>query len=123
MLSIALFFAVIFGCKQLANSEPRFSGKPNGPVAPIGELQDRQNRPTMVYLQGRAIALAPFSQGGAYLLQDPTGEIWVVTQQDLPAQGQEVAISGQVEYRSVAIEGQEFGELYIRELKQLNPNK
>lgn len=123
LLPIALVLVVALGCEQLANSEPRFLGKLNGEISPIGEVQNQTQNSPKVNLQGRAIALAPFSQGGAYLLQDSTGEIWVTTQRDLPAQGEEVAIAGQVEYRSIAVEGQEFGEVYVRELKQLTPKK
>lgn len=122
-MPIALLATIALGCEQLANSEPSFVGKPGTTVDPIGELQRSTSRQSAVYLRGRAISTAPFAQGGAYLVRDRTGEIWVIAEQNLPNPGDEVAIAGQVEYRSIAIEGQEFGELYVRELEQFKPKK
>ncbi|HIK28757.1 MAG: hypothetical protein N3E45_12860 [Oscillatoriaceae bacterium SKW80] len=89
------------------------------PVTPISELQQARDANTTVYLKGTVGSLAPFLEGGAYQLQDATGSIWVVTDGALPAQGDIVKIKGNVTYQSIPIAGKELGEIYIKEIEQL----
>ncbi|MBE9117891.1 hypothetical protein IQ249_18495 [Lusitaniella coriacea LEGE 07157] len=98
----------LLGCTPLANS--------NVSISPIQTVQQQQeNRRTQVYLKGEVVQVAPFLQGGAYLLQDETGKIWVLREGDLPQVGDVVEIAGQTQYQSVPIENREFGEVYIQE--------
>jgi hypothetical protein len=78
------------------------------------------NRGTNVYLKGKVTASAPLLGSGAYQLEDKTGKVWVLTNEKLPQQGEEIAIEGQVEYQEISIEQRNMGELYIVQVKQLD---
>ncbi|PSO94765.1 MAG: hypothetical protein BRC46_04225 [Cyanobacteria bacterium QS_6_48_18] len=56
---------------------------------------------------------------GAYYLQDTTGQIWVLTEESLPQEGDKVVVQGEVKYQSIPIDEQNMGEVYVREIKQL----
>lgn len=107
------------GC---SNSAPLglsgLSSSAGGNVTKIGTIQQNQNAAT-VYLQGRVINRAPFLTNGAYKLEDATGTIWVLTNQALPNIGDEVTLVGQVQFQSIPIGGQDLGEIYVQEKRQL----
>jgi hypothetical protein len=109
----------LLGCSQLTNltrspiAEHFFSTQ-------IGDLEPTKNIDANIRLKGKITSVAPFLKGGAYQLEDSTGKIWVTTATKLPAKGEEVAIEAKVQYQSIAIENQEWGEIYAIELKQ-NP--
>ncbi|HEY9652200.1 MAG TPA: hypothetical protein V6C95_16170 [Coleofasciculaceae cyanobacterium] len=109
----------LVGC---SNSVPLglsgLSSSAGGNVTKIGTIQQNQNAAT-VYLQGRVINRAPFLTNGAYKLEDATGTIWVLTNQALPNIGDEVKIVGQVQFQSIPIGGQDLGEVYVQEQRQL----
>jgi hypothetical protein len=109
----------LVSCKLLANLGFAFPDQSNA-LTPIAELKNHQNTGSTVYLQGKVSHQAPFLGSGAYQIQDNTGKIWVITYQQLPQLGKEVLIEGQIEYESIPIDGQEMGELYILEVKQLD---
>ncbi|MFW6359398.1 MAG: hypothetical protein ACOC0N_09345 [Chroococcales cyanobacterium] len=85
----------------------------------IRELKQSQMAGETVYLKGQVRSIAPFVDSGAYLLEDTTDNIWVMTSESLPKRGDEVLIRGQVDYESISIGGQEMGEVYVQELEQL----
>lgn len=86
----------------------------------IGEIQQKRDVNSTVYLQGKVEKRAPFlGAGGAYQLQDATGSVWVITNKTLPNQGDEVSIKGSVNYESIPVAGLELGEVYIKEQEQL----
>lgn len=116
---LPLLLGGLIGCNQLANSGFAFPGRGNLPLTQIGELQQQQNGDSIVYLKGKVGRGAPFLGSGAYQLQDPTGTVWVLTDESLPSQGDEVLIKGQVEYQSIPFGEQELGEFYLVELEQL----
>lgn len=89
------------------------------PITPISELQQARDANSTVYLKGTVRSLAPFLEGGAYQLQDATGSIWVVTEHTLPAQGETIKIKGNITYQSIPVAGKELGEIYIKEIEQL----
>jgi hypothetical protein len=91
----------------------------NPPLVQVNQLPE-QNRQTTVYLRGKVGNQAPFLGNAAYQLQDSTGTVWVLTNGKLPKPGEEVVIRGQVEYESIAIGGQDLGEVYILELEQIS---
>lgn len=92
-------------------------------VTPIKKLQSLENPGTLaersVYLQGRVGHEVPLLGGQAYQLQDQTGTIWVVTASTELSPGDEVLIEGIIQYESIPIAGQEWGEVYVREREQL----
>ncbi|HBB34183.1 MAG TPA: hypothetical protein DDZ80_28160 [Cyanobacteria bacterium UBA8803] len=94
-------------------------GDRNVNVTKIGDIQPDRQANTVVYLHGKVANLAPFLSAGAYQLQDATGKIWVLTNQTLPNVGDEVAIEGQLQFQSIPISGQEFGEVYVQEQQLL----
>ncbi len=87
------------------------------PTTPIANII--QNRPVgeTVRVQGQVMKLAPFLGGGAYQLQDSTGQIWAIvsTKRELPKIGTEKTVSGIVQYQSIPVQNQEFGEVYLEE--------
>ncbi|HEY9604742.1 MAG TPA: hypothetical protein V6C85_24270 [Allocoleopsis sp.] len=91
----------------------------SGNVMKIGDLQKRQKTEDRVYLQGQVTNRAPFLTNGAYRLQDSSGAIWVIADQNLPNVGDEVTIEGQLHYQSIPIGGQDLGEVYVLEQKQI----
>ncbi len=91
----------------------------NVPVTSISELQQARDANSTVYLEGTVGSRAPFLGAGAYQLQDATGSIWVLTDRTLPLQGEEVKIKGNVAYQSIPVAGKELGEVYIKEIEQL----
>ena len=94
----------------------------NVPIQEIETIQQEEKIGKTVYIQGEVKQQAPFLSRGAYKLQDQTGAIWITTEQNLPTVGQEIVIKGQVNYQSIPIDEQDWGEVYIEELRQLgNP--
>ena len=88
-------------------------------VSPIGDVKGNWEKYSTVYLEGQVRKRVLFLVSSAYLLEDDTGNIWVVTTATPPNEGQPVVIKGQVKYQSIPISGKELGEVYIEEQKQL----
>lgn len=111
----AIASALLLGCQgfSLGNAPT----VPTSSIQEIRQLQDRET--TAVYLKGQVVRQAPFLRGGAYLLQDGTGQIWVVTEGSLPTTGDEIVIQGKPEYQAISVGGQDLGEVFVRELEQL----
>jgi hypothetical protein len=76
-----------------------------------------------VYLRGQVGDRAPLINAQVYELQDSTGKIWVLTDKSTPKTGDRVYIKGQVKFEKIQEEGLEFGEAYIEEQEQLDPNQ
>jgi hypothetical protein len=103
---LTLGVAAIFGCDR---------GKS---VMEIGQIK-QNDRGSIVYIQGKVRSQAPFLGSTAYQLEDRTGKIWILSDRAIPTQGAEILVEGKVEYESILLGQQDFGELYILELKQL----
>lgn len=88
-------------------------------VSRIGDVKGNWEKYSTVYLEGQVRKRVPFLDSSAYLLEDDTGNIWVVTTATPPNEGEPVVIKGQVKYQSIPISGKELGEVYILEQKQL----
>jgi hypothetical protein len=58
---------------------------------------------------------APLLDAGAYLLQDETGEIWVISDDGLPEAGESLQVQGTLEQREILINQQDYGERYLQE--------
>ncbi|MCT7983166.1 hypothetical protein NG796_07655 [Laspinema sp. A4] len=109
--SLSLMIAGLWGCTNLLKSGVG--------VTDIERIQSDWQDQDTVYLKGTVENLAPFLESGAYQLQDDTGTIWVMTHSPLPNVGDRLVMKGQVTYQSIPIAGQELGEVYIKELEQL----
>ncbi|MGQ4647437.1 hypothetical protein [Lyngbya aestuarii] len=92
-------------------------------VTPINQLQGNRDATPTVSVLGQVTKLAPFLETGAYQLQDATGNIWVLTNQEAPQVGDQLLIRGQLQFQSIPIGGQELGEVYIQELKRIEQRK
>ncbi|MBZ8179477.1 MAG: hypothetical protein SAL07_23605 [Oscillatoria sp. PMC 1051.18] len=115
---LSLLLALLVGCSQ--NFGVTFPGERRLALTQIGELDLPTNyEDTTVYLKGQVISVAPFLESGAYLLQDTTGTIWVVTKETIPDRGDIVLIQGKLVYESIPIGEQELGELYVQQEQQL----
>ena len=94
----------------------------------VTTVRDVQNYPqrnwltSTVYLQGQVSDRAPLINAQVYQLQDSTGKIWVLTDKATPKVGDRVYVKGQVRYEKIPIGGQDFGEAYIEEQEQLDPD-
>ena len=91
-------------------------------VTNIGDIQQKRQVDSEVYLRGKVENRAPFVGNAAYQIQDSTGKIWILTKQALPQLGDEVLLKGEVRYKSITLKGlagQDLGEVYVEELKQL----
>lgn len=95
------------GCQQLTKT----------PVA-IAKIAQKQTG-VKVYLQGKVIQQAPFLDSRAYQLQDATGSVWIVTNQNLPQPGEQILIQGEIQSDMIFIAQQALNEIYIMELKQV----
>lgn len=111
---LPLLAVSLVGCNQLSPL-----GHAMAEITPIGELKySAEGNPT-VKIRGQVGERAPFLDSGAYILQDTTGSVWVRTSQRLPEKGQELLIEATLGYQSIALENQEFGGLYLTEVRQI----
>ncbi|TRU85377.1 MAG: OB-fold nucleic acid binding domain protein [Microcystis novacekii Mn_MB_F_20050700_S1] len=110
----------LFGCSTLADlgiAVP-YIGTP--PLTAIEQLQEKP-KGTLVYLRGTVSNYAPFLTGGAYLLQDGSGKIWIRTNSNkLPRQGQEIVIKGKIDFEAIPQGSQTVNEMYVLELEQMD---
>ena len=84
-------------------------------VTPIREIKPKQDNQDTVYIQGKVEKQVPLIKKWAYQINDSTGKIWVITNQNNVRQGKEIVIKGKVRYQSIPLAGQEFGEVYVEE--------
>jgi hypothetical protein len=87
-------------------------------VTKISDIKD--SKQGTLYLQGQVATRAPFLEAGAYKLQDATGAIWVISKQTVPNVGDEVVIKGQLQFKSVPVNGQELGEVFVQQEEELS---
>lgn len=97
-------------------------------VQDVRENPQRNWFTSTVYLRGQVSDRVPLINAQVYQLQDGTGKIWVLTNKASPKVGDRVYIKGQVRYEKILItgqdqdNGQDFGEAYIEEQEQLDPD-
>ena len=93
-------------------------------VTSVDRIEKNWQKYSKVYVRGTVKQVVPFVGNAAYELEDSTGNIWVFTSTiPAPKSGEEVLIQGQVKYQSIPISGQEFGEVYIEQVKRLELNE
>ncbi len=74
-----------------------------------------------VYVEGEVLRQSPLLNGIAYEIQDSTGRIWIQTQRRDVVLGDRVHVQGQLRRHEAAIGGLDFGDVYLEELKQVEP--
>ena len=118
IFTVGLFCILITGlyaCGQEGKSGINLQNLTIGAnVTPIQKITP-QNKDTTVYIQGKVEKTAPLIQRKAYQINDSTGKIWVVTNQGNFQIGEQVVLKGNVQYQSIPLAGQEYGEIYLEE--------
>lgn len=104
--AIAGLMAVLLGCGQVP---PMIDD--TEAIATI----ERQKAGHIAKFRGNVAEVAPFLKGGAYLLTDDSGEVWVIAAAQLPEVGERLKVEGEIVYAKIAIAEQEFGEVYLSE--------
>ena len=110
----------LIGCHNSTNLGFEFT------VSKIALVKESNDTNSQIYLEGKVIKTAKFLDGGAYLLEDGTDEIWVYTQEELPMPGNSILIQGQLKFQSILTEDEELrqvGDFHVVELKQIELDK
>lgn len=110
---LSIVIVGLVGCQQLKDFGIR-----TFLLTPISAIEQKKDG-AEVYVEGNVIHKAPFLGSGAYQLEDNSGSVWIVTTAPLPPIGEEVRIRGKVQYESLPLAEQDWGEFYILELKKL----
>ncbi|PSO77882.1 MAG: hypothetical protein BRC40_01290 [Cyanobacteria bacterium QH_8_48_120] len=97
---LLLLVGILTGCSQ---SGITLSNRENIDFTAIEELQQSERGDKIIYLRGKVSSRASFLDSGAYYLQDTTGQIWVLTEESLPQEGDKVVVQGEVKYQSIPI--------------------
>ncbi|UKP00419.1 hypothetical protein [Nostoc sp. UHCC 0870] len=84
-------------------------------VTAIQKIKATPDKQGNVYIQGKVERKVPLLKHRAYLINDSTDQIWVVTNQSNFQEGESVVIKGKLLYESIPIADQEFGEVYLEE--------
>jgi hypothetical protein len=88
-----------------------------GTITKVRDVQKNKNH-FAVNVQGKVGAQAPLMGGVlAYEVKDDTGSIWVVTADQVPAQGTSVVVRGTVRFQKIQIEGQDQSAVYLEQQK------
>jgi hypothetical protein len=109
----------LFGCSTLADLGIAVPYIGDTPVTAIEQLQEKP-KGALVYIKGTVGDSAPFLAGGAYLLQDASGKIWIRTNNKLPRKGEEIVIRGKIDLQSIPQGSQSINEVYVVELEQMD---
>ncbi|MBW4637362.1 MAG: DNA-binding protein [Gloeocapsa sp. UFS-A4-WI-NPMV-4B04] len=88
-------------------------------ITNISDIKPQQDNNATVYLQGKVAHHVPLLGWQMYQLQDPSGKIWVLTDQKDLQLNDKVLIKGNVHYQSIPLAGKDFGEAYVRQQQQL----
>ncbi len=113
------FLITLVSCGNQAASESARSGGMGEIVIPtttsILEVQKTADRNSVVTVKGVVGDRVPILEGTVYELQDSTGKIWVLTQKQPPEPGQELTITGNLRFKSIPLNGQEQGSVYVEQ--------
>ncbi|MCF4968321.1 hypothetical protein [Nostoc sp. CMAA1605] len=111
-----LLMLLLCGCGALNSSNlqgNKFGFGSN--VTEIKTIQAKREKLGTVYVQGKVERKVPLLQRQAYLINDSTGKIWIVTNQHNVKEGESFVMRGKILYQSIPIANQEFGEVYLEE--------
>lgn len=116
-LGITLFTLLVFAsCVPLHVSDLQGNNLIFGKnVTPIQRIKATQDKQGIFYIQGKVERKVPLLDRRAYLINDSTGKIWVLTDQSNFREDDAVVIKGKLLYQSIPIADQEFGEIYLEE--------
>jgi hypothetical protein len=110
----------LFGCSTLADLGIAVPYIGDPPLTAIEQLQEKP-KGALVYLRGTVSNYAPFLAGGAYLLQDGSGKIWIRTNSNkLPRKGEEIVIKGKIDFEAIPQGSENVNEVYVVELEQMD---
>ncbi len=111
----------LLGCASTGNVpiEMNLSLMAQPAVMPISEISQQPSSEQTVVLRGRVTQRVPLLETQVYELEDTSGKIWVLTREEMPQLDQELTIEGQLRFKSIPIEGQELGSVYVEEVKRL----
>lgn len=101
----------------MADLNPLARDRPH-PLAQVNQWA-KAGKSQKVYVKGEVLRLSPLLNGLAYEIEDETGRIWIQTQRRDVSLGETVHIQGQLRRRDVSVAGQDFGEAYLEELRQV----
>ncbi|MFE4106426.1 hypothetical protein [Almyronema epifaneia] len=107
------------GSNPIANLAVPKPVRLNGQVKAIADVHNHPLPEHPIYLQGKVQQQVPLLDGWVYQLQDETGLIWIVTQTNQPALGDEILIKGQVRQENIRVVNEDLGERYIEEIEQI----
>ncbi len=113
------FLVTLVSCGNQAAYESTKTGNTGEIVIPkttsILEVQKTADRNSVVIVKGVVGDRVPILNGTVYELQDSTGKIWVLTQKQPPNSGQELTITGNLRFKSIPLNGQEQGSVYVEQ--------
>ncbi|BAZ07118.1 hypothetical protein NIES3974_37810 [Calothrix sp. NIES-3974] len=113
---IVLTSTVMLGaCGSITGSGINMIGANVTPIRDLSSDLIPNQEQTTVYVQGKVIQRVPLVKKYAYQIDDNTGKIWVLTEQNNLKVNSQVVIKGQLRYQSISFEGQNFGEIYLEE--------
>ena len=129
LLLCCLGFAAISGCTPLDQESSAFrlwiADLPNPfdldrprPLARVTRYA-KAGKAKKVYVEGEVLRLSPLLTGMAYEIQDATGRIWIQTQRQNVSLGETVHVQGKLHRRDASVEGEDFSEAYLEELRQV----
>ncbi len=109
----------LVSCGGQAASESG-GGSSTGEIVPpkntsIQAVQKTGDRNSVVTVKGVVGDRVPILEGTVYELQDSTGKIWILTQKQPPEPGQELTITGTLRFKSIPLNGQEQGSVYVEQ--------
>lgn len=120
LLPRLILSSLLVGCLGFASCQlNQSSDKVEVTITPVGELNTDPGGPESVYVQGTVRDRAPLLNQTAYLLQDNTGQIWVLTNNSPPESGQTLTIQAKIKLKSIVLQQQLSEEVYLQELRQL----
>ncbi len=116
------FLVTLVSCGNQAASESTKTGGTGEIVIPkttsILEVQKTADRNSVVSVKGVVGDRVPILNGTVYELQDSTGKIWVLTKKQPPNSEQELTITGNLRFKSIPLNGQEQGSVYVEQSKE-----
>lgn len=114
-----LLLAGLLGCGGVPSALHSIDVAFGVDVSQIGELEPTRDQDQTVYVRGTVAALVPLVDWLAYQVQDSSGSIWVLTNQQNIQLADQVLIEGKLRYHSIPVAEQDFGEAYVEEHRQI----
>ena len=76
-----------------------------------------------VQLEGTVKTHVQLLEGTLYLIEDTTGEIWVLSLDSPPAEGERVRVQGVLQYEEIVVDGTDISEYYLQEESRSQINR